>query len=194
MSRFFILLLIMVMFSCEKETDNIVNYKVGDIHSHSIYNNMPYSIDLISPKSDSIIIDTLSINFESESSLDFSIIIEQAFITVNDSLLYPTKQVIYIRTSDKVQLQLHPGFENESSFVKSSTLGDEINLNQSWTKKIFYSYTQIQGNFRISPRPLEDYLAVLYNSEQLGWIKIKTEMDKNWVIQKFSILEYCIWK
>jgi len=172
-----------------QKTDVLI---VGNIPPNSVYNDTPKSIVLPKSELDTTIIDTLFLNLNSEFSSDIAFIFTQKFMYSIYKSSNPIDQSIDIITSDKIQFQLHPGFNNRTRYVKSSFIGDIISPEQNWVKNTNFSYTQIYGNSMIAPRQAEDYIPIMYESKYPGWIKIKMDLDNNWVLQKFSIVAFCI--
>lgn len=192
MKKLYPFLLAIILISCKDDIQKTDVLVVGNIPPNSVYNDTPKSIVLPKSELDTTIIDTLFLNLNPELSSDIAFIITQKFLHSIYKSSNPIKQRIDIITSDKIQFQLHPSFKDEAHYVKSSFIGDKISPEQNWVKNIDFFYTQIQGNFRIAPRQDEDYIPIMYESKYPGWIKIKMDLDNNWVLQKFQIVAFCI--
>jgi hypothetical protein len=146
-------------------------------------------VDLTKLEPNTTTIDTLLLKIDSEFHAKITFIITQEF---GSSLSSPLRQRINIITSEEIQLQLNQAFKSGASVVKTSIIGDRISTDQNWAKKDNYFFTQVTGNFRIAPRPIESYIPLLYNSKHLGWLRIKMDVDSNWVIKRFFVEEFCI--
>lgn len=197
------LVILIVLSSCEKNITAPKNanfFLTGDSAGAGLnYQLLSKKIiieDLSDIDKDTIVHDTLSIDFDIDGIVEFRFILSQRCIK-DYEFKNPSKQEIKV-LSDNLLMQIHPPFDgtefNEDyNVIKSSSKGDTINNNKTWISRFEYFLTSRSGNSRVAPRTNLPYIPFKYTTkEKYGWIRFSVDYADDWRIKKLLIEGYCI--
>jgi len=191
----FCMLFLLIIISCKKEIDLKSAFLTGD-KDGTVYELISPAISIIPlgySEKDTITSDTLNLDIDSDGFFDFKFILSQKFVPSGGYGNHPPQQELVILVSNNVRMQYHTVLSGKNGYVKTSSIGDTIDVNRPWVSQRSFNLISRFNTVIIAPSFESPFIPfMIEDTYNLGWFKFGIDYSSSNVFERFYIDEYCL--